>query len=216
MNFLAHLYLSGENEGIKVGNFIGDYMKGSGYLSYPESIRTGVLLHRKIDRFTDTHPLAKQTACFFKPGYGRYAGIVVDIVYDHFLTLSWSRYSIHPLKDFISNAHTLLLKNSHILPAKMQQYLPLMIRNRRLESYSSEQGIHTVLGSMARYTTLPGEQDFAIDTLQKNKPELTAYFHLFMDEIIRYVETTCFVEILKPGNSVKSNFPPRDMIPRKT
>ncbi len=205
MNFLAHLYLSGENEGIRVGNFIGDSIKGSGYQAFPESIRRGVLLHRKIDRFTDTHPITKQTSLFLKPAYGRYAGIVIDIFYDHFLALSWSRYSVHSLQDYIQNAHALLLTYFPILPPKMQQFVPLMIRNRRLESYSSEQGIHHVLRSMSCYTTLPGEQDFALDILQKNKPELTACFHLFMKEMIRYVEKTCRVKILKARNTAKIN-----------
>ncbi len=87
MNFLAHIYLSGDNDEIKLGNFIGDYIKGNAYNKYPPLIRKGILLHRKIDYFTDSHPIVRNHKSFFYDKYHKYAGIIIDIIYDHFLSL---------------------------------------------------------------------------------------------------------------------------------
>lgn len=197
MNFLAHLYLSGENKGIKLGNFIGDYIKGNKYLDFPEDVQGGILLHRRIDSFTDTHPLIKQASIPFKSGYGRYSGIVVDIVFDHFLALNWHSYSTYALKDFTRDTHTILLSNFRILPPKVKKFLPFLIYNRRLESYSFEHGIKKALEIMSQYTSLPEKSDFAIEMLHKNNTVLKENFQIFMKEIVEYVEINFGIEIKK-------------------
>ena len=92
MNFLAHIYLSGEDEGITIGNFIADGIKGKKYLSYPASIQKGILLHRGIDSFTDSHPTVRQSTARLHENYGHYSGVIVDILYDHFLAKNWEEY----------------------------------------------------------------------------------------------------------------------------
>lgn len=198
MNFLAHLYLSGEDEGLKLGNFIGDFIKGSKYLRYPDNIQKGIILHRRIDRFTDLHPMVKESAAFFKQGYGRYSGIIIDIIFDHFLAQKWNEFSIYRLRDFTKNAHAIFLSNFMILPLKVKRFLPFLIQSRRLESYSTEKGFYEVLKIMAHYTSLPNEQDFAMKILIDNKPELLDNFYRFMHSIIHYVESEFKVIIQKP------------------
>ena len=85
MNYLAHLLLSGNNEKIMVGNFVADWVKGRTFDQYPEDIQRGIVMHRAIDSFTDSHPLHKHSRSFFVPSYGHFSGIVVDVLYDHFL-----------------------------------------------------------------------------------------------------------------------------------
>jgi len=92
MNYLAHLYLSGPSEEIKVGNFIGDYVKGNNYNRYSQKIQKGILMHRQIDSFMDNHPITRQSASIFKTRYKRYSSVVIDIIYDHFLATSWNNY----------------------------------------------------------------------------------------------------------------------------
>ena len=93
MNYLGHIFLSGKNEQLLVGNFIGDYVKGKQYLHYPEEIRKGILLHRAIDDFTDRNAHWMNVRELFRPIYKRYAGVVADVVIDHFLAKNWSHFS---------------------------------------------------------------------------------------------------------------------------
>lgn len=93
MNYLAHIYLSGKNRQIQIGNFVGDAVKGKAYNSYPDFFRKGILLHRLIDSFADTHPAVKEAVSLGKPLFGRYSAAVTDIFFDHFLALGFPQYT---------------------------------------------------------------------------------------------------------------------------
>jgi acyl carrier protein phosphodiesterase len=195
MNYLAHIYLSGNEEDVKIGNFIGDYVKGSAFHIYPDKIKQGILLHRFIDSFTDknTHTLdAKQ---LFAPKYRKYAGIVIDIIYDHFLAANWSRYSYLSLRDYIKNFHELLISKNEMLPTEVQEFVPRLIRNDRIYSYKEIEGIRSVLSTMAIYTSLPDHSDFAIDVLEKNYEFLKQNFFLFFSDILYYIKTVHDIDI---------------------
>jgi len=85
LNYLAHIYFSDSCRQVAVGNFIGDFVKGRGYKSYPSGIRKGILLHREIDHFTDNHPVFQETVALLRPSFGRYSGIMADMYYDYLL-----------------------------------------------------------------------------------------------------------------------------------
>ena len=85
MNYLAHIYLSNEEEEITLGNFIADGVKGKKYVQFPLGIQQGILLHRAIDSFTDAHPIVRKSTKRLHKKYGHYSGVIVDILYDHFL-----------------------------------------------------------------------------------------------------------------------------------
>ena len=172
MNFLAHLYLSGESEGIQTGNFIGDYVKGRKFEHYQGEIRQGILLNRAIDNFTDNNPCFQDASRFFHPFYKRYSGIVADVAFDHFLALNWNSYSVYSLRDFTRNAHAVLLSNYLKLPFRVQQFLPVIIRNRRLESYATLEGLEKALATMANYTSLPAMSHHAARVVEKNRESL--------------------------------------------
>jgi acyl carrier protein phosphodiesterase len=199
MNFLAHLYLSGESEGIKTGNFIGDYVKGRKFEDYPGDIRKGILLHRSIDNFTDNHNLFQEARKYFYPEYGRYSGIVGDVVFDHLLAKQWNRFSGHPLRDFARNAHAILLSHYLRLPFRVQQFLPIMIQHKRLESYATTEGLEKALRIMANYTSLPALSLKAIEVLEKNLDPINELFIRFMEEIICFVEEEHQISIRKPA-----------------
>lgn len=101
MNFLAHIYLSGNNEMITIGNFMADGIRGETYKKYPVDIQKGILLHREIDTFTDAHPIVRQSTKRLHKNYGHYSGVIVDILYDHFLAKNWSAYSPVLLNSFV-------------------------------------------------------------------------------------------------------------------
>lgn len=199
MNFLAHLYLSGDNEKVLLGNFIGDYVKGNKYLGYHEEIRRGILLHRRIDHFTDSHPIVKDVSGLFKQGYGRYSGIVVDLFFDHFLALHWNDFSAYRLRDFARNAHAIFLSNFWVLPGRVQQFLPFLIQNKRLESYATENGILKALALMSKYTSLPDATGFAMNVVRKEREYIDRNFIDFMEDMVRYVEGNFEISIKKAG-----------------
>ena len=201
MNFLAHLYLSGDSDSIKIGNFIGDHVKGKQYLSYPEDIQTGILLHRQIDSFTDTHPLVKECAELLRPAYRRYSGIIVDLYFDHFLASLWTRYSDVQLKRFSRHTHAILLKNFFLLPVAVRQFLPFLIRNKRLQSYAEIEGIIKAIEIMGNYTSLPAESHFAKTTLLENYDFLKERFIEFFREIIQFTEEKSGIVLARDGSS---------------
>lgn len=199
MNYLAHLYLSGEDESIMVGNFVGDYVKGKQYLKFPERVQTGILLHRQIDWFTDTHPVAKDCAKRFKTNYGRYSGIVTDVIFDHFLAVNWRKYSVYSLRQFSKNVHAVLLSHYTLLPMRVKLFLPFLIQHKRLESYAGLEGIWQSLAIMGRRTSLPEEADFAVRILKRDFKEIETEFEHFFAELLNFVETNYEIEIKKPS-----------------
>ena len=92
MNFLAHIYVSGDNDLVKIGNFMADSIRGHSYDVYPMEIQKGILLHRSIDSFTDMHPIYRQSKHRLHEKYGHYSGVIMDIFYDHFLAKNWKTY----------------------------------------------------------------------------------------------------------------------------
>jgi acyl carrier protein phosphodiesterase len=195
MNFLAHIYLSGEIDEVKIGNFIGDYVKGRAFHIYPEKIKQGILLHRFIDSFTDTNINTIDAKQLFAPKYRKYSGIVIDIIYDHFLASNWSRYSYTPLEEFIADFHDLLIRSNEMLPKEVQEFVPKLIKNNRLYSYREIGGVWSVLKTMPKYTTLPDHTDFAIETLKNNYEFLKQNFFLFFTDIIYYIKTVHNINI---------------------
>jgi acyl carrier protein phosphodiesterase len=187
MNFLAHLYLSGNDADLMIGNFIADSVKGKSYAKFKPKIQKGILLHRKIDVFTDTHPITKELKSKLSSGYNKHSGIVIDIFYDHFLSVNWDKFSSIPLDYFIKTCHRNILRNIFILPSEIKAYLPFFIVRRRLKSYSRIEGIENVLETMSKYTSLPAASGFAMDVLQSNYSEFNNSFELFFAEMTKMV-----------------------------
>lgn len=188
MNFLAHIYLSGNNEGVIVGNFIGDAIKGNRYNSYEDNIKKGILLHRKIDYFTDNHEIVGISKSKLRVHYGKHAGIVVDIFYDHFLAKNWQSYSNEKLDDFVQNAYKILMAHNNILPDEVMRYLPYMVLYDWLGSYKHIESIKMVLNGMSRRTSLPNKTNYAIEILKNSYYELDNEFKTFFDDIIAFVQ----------------------------
>lgn len=188
MNFLAHLHLSGNNAHIKIGNFIADAVKGNNYLQYNPQIRTGILLHRKIDYFTDRHPITKKINVFFNSKYRKHSGIVTDIIYDYYLANAWEHYSSENFEQYIANTYNLLMQNFGILPLRIKKMLPFFIGRNRLMSYRKMEGIKSVLTAMSKYTSLPYAPDFAIEIMKQNHKYFNEQFYLFYDELLNFTK----------------------------
>src|SRR4051812_26403191 len=126
MNFLAHIYLSGKDDQLMIGNFIADFVKGNKKNDYPDKICKGIELHRGIDDFTDHHEVTGRSKDKLRSKYGKYSGIIVDIYYDHFLAANFQLYSEEPLQQFSENTYRILKENWNKLPPRVHYFLPFM------------------------------------------------------------------------------------------
>lgn len=187
MNHLAHIYLSGDDDGLKIGNFIADSVKGKAYLKYPETIQKGILLHRKIDEFTDSHPIARKSASKFSERFGLYSGVIVDMVYDHFLAANWKDYHSVALKTYSEDFYTLLEENFDQLPARVQGFYPYMVEANWLLMYSTLTGIEEILFQMNRRVKRGVQLHLAVDELRENYSSLETEFRDFFRDLEGYV-----------------------------
>jgi len=199
MNYLSHIYLSGDSEEVKLGNFIGDFVKGQQFQKYPPNVAKGILLHRQIDYFTDTHSIVNECIVKLRPGFGKYSGIIIDIFFDHFLAVNWHHYSIEKLPSFTKRFHAVLLSNFFQLPSQVKMFLPFLIQNKRLQSYGSLEGIEKTLGIMVQHSSLPSEVEFAMKILGEEYQFFNTSFNQFFPEIISFVETKGSFNIVRPG-----------------
>lgn len=183
MNFLAHIYLSNNLKQVTIGNFIADGIRGKTYKKYPKDIQMGILLHREIDTFTDAHPIVRQSTKRLHKNYSHYSGVIVDILYDHFLAKNWSRYSDEPLADYVQKFYSLLQDNFELLPEKTQHMLPYMITGNWLLSYAEIEGIQNVLDGMNRRTKNKSKMNEATRELVKYYDEFEEEFTLFFEEL---------------------------------
>lgn len=186
MNFLAHIYLSGQNDQIRLGNFMADSIKGKKYLKYSKDIQKGIILHRAIDYYTDTHPIFKEGVQRLFPIYGHYSGIIIDIFYDHFLAANWKNYSEIPLKKYTLKFYQLLEENIETLPAKVRNFMPYMIRDNWLLSYAEIEGIDQVLAGMNRRTGSKSGMNLATKELKQYYPEFQQEFERFFEDLIKF------------------------------
>jgi len=183
MNFLAHLYLSGSDVEIQLGNFIGDYVKGKSFTQYPEGVQKGITLHRAIDSFTDKHSSTRECIELFHPGYGRYAGVVVDVLFDHVLANEWYRYSQSDLKSFTRTFYFQMVRKYYLLPDRVRKFLPFMIQSNRLYSYKTIAGTTRAIEIMSSVTSLPDKSDYAMITLNENYDLITSHFNILFPEM---------------------------------
>jgi acyl carrier protein phosphodiesterase len=169
MNFLAHAYLSGPDEKLLTGNFIGDFVKGRQALSaFDPDIARGVELHRLIDDFTDNHPLVMESKKRLRPKYRHYSAVIVDVYYDHFLAKNWAAFHPLPLEKFAQHVYTTITKFSDILPAGVRYMLPYMMRGNWLVNYSRLEGIGRALTGMAQRTPYLSKMEQAVSDLELN------------------------------------------------
>ena len=195
MNFLAHTFLSGNNEEIIVGNFMGDYVKGRNFRHLPDLVRKGIQIHRDIDTFTDSHEITRRSRLRLVEKYRKYAGVIVDIFYDHFLAVTWHDYCAKPLKEFVDHTYDVLKRNYKTLPQGIKVWFPTFLENNWMLAYQRVEGIELVLDRMSANTSLPDHTGFAIETLRKDYAKFQQDFDEFFPRIIDFIEGKYEVDI---------------------
>jgi acyl carrier protein phosphodiesterase len=184
VNFLAHIYLSFGDPGVTLGNLIADSVRGKEYLQYSPAVRKGILLHRAIDTFTDTHPITRGSRQRLFSRYSHYSRVIVDIYYDHFLAKNWDLYSPVGLPRYVAEFYGLLEKNLHWLPAPVQRLTPYMVADNWLLNYRELPGVRRVLEGMSRRASPENKMDQAVHELREHYEDFEREFTAFFDELV--------------------------------
>lgn len=190
MNFLAHLLLAGRDPHLLVGNFIADHVKGRKIDDYPERIQYGIRMHRAIDSFTDQNPIVRKSILRLRPVYSKYAGVIVDMYYDHFLALHWSQYSSESLLTFTTNSYAILQKHSEFLPARSLRTLTYMSADNWLMAYATMEGMQQAFNGMSRRTVFVSGMENAVTDLVRNYPSYREEFNEYFPELQQFVESS--------------------------
>ena len=165
MNYLAHLHLGGQLPAQLLGSLYGDFVKGRLQGQFSPQIEAAIQLHRSIDRFTDSHPLVGEALSRFSLTRRRYAGIVLDVFFDHCLARDWALYADQPLELFTSRVYRALAAEP-ALPGRLAQIAPYMAADDWLGSYREFAVIEQVLRGISRRLTQPEELGYAMQELR--------------------------------------------------
>lgn len=189
MNFLFHLYLSGDDPDILTGNLMGDFVKGRVGEGYPPRLRKGIILHRRIDSFAQNHPLFHRSRKRIDPGYGHWRGVLVDLFYDHFLAAEWDLWSSEPFDSFVERARSMVEANRRYLPERMLEVAPVIFE-RLLPSYREVGGIGSALERMSRRVRRANPLAGGEQELVRNREGLRDDFLGFVPGAKQFVEET--------------------------
>lgn len=186
MNFLAHIQLSGGEQDLLTGNYLGDFVSKKEYEQLPESIQKGVLLHRSIDQFTDRHEITKRSNRLLHEKHGKYAAVLSDIFYDHFLARHWEKFHEQPLQLFANETYQLLEQYHHYFPDQAKAFYQYMCHYNILFRYSELEGIHQVVQGMARRSRFGAHMADGLSTLQEHYTALEQNFLDFYPELEKH------------------------------
>ena len=188
MNHLAHLYLSSDKEEEMVGQFIADAVKGNDFNLYSPDIRQGILLHRWVDSFTDTHDLVKELRAEYRPKLGLYSGVLIDLVFDYFLAKDFQIHSGIELEEFQQFTFSVLNKHEDHFPEKMKKYFFHMKDKEFMMKYAHPVEMADIVRQMGnripRGESLIAAGDFFEDYVEM----ASAYFPAFFKELKREFE----------------------------
>ncbi|PZW94482.1 acyl carrier protein phosphodiesterase [Pseudomonas sp. 478] len=182
MNYLAHLHLGGQRPGQLLGSLYGDFVKGRLQGQFDPEIEAAIQLHRSIDVFTDRHPLVDVSLSRFSLTRRRYAGIVLDVFFDHCLARDWTLYADQPLEQFTSGVYRVLSAEAQ-LPERLAQIAPHMVANDWLGSYQEFAVLEQVLRGISRRLTRPEELAAAMQELRVLYEPLSDDFRLFYPQL---------------------------------
>jgi len=187
MNFLAHAFLAGPDPADRLGGMLGDFVKGPLPAGLPAPVAAGVVLHRRIDSFADAHPAFRASRARVSPERRRYAGIMVDLFYDHFLARRWEEFSSQPLEEFTAETYALLVRHAALLPPRLAHIFPYMRREDWLGTYRALEGVGEALDNMSRHRlTRPNRLAGAAQELEAGYEGFEGDFRAFMRDARRF------------------------------
>lgn len=191
MNYLAHCYLSCSDEDLMIGNLITDFLKKSEVSDYSGRVLEGIDLHRKIDTFTDKHPASLELRALLRKRHGKYASVVVDLVWDYMLCQNWKDYSGTDLDAFAAPIYEIVKKRKDELPNRFASKLENMINSDFLLSYRNVDRMRSSLQWMDKRVNFPSNFVGAILDVQENEAQINEWFKSFFPDVIAFVDEQC-------------------------
>ena len=186
INFLAHLYLAAPTDASRIGNVLGDFVKGTPDSlrgRFPDEVVHGILMHRSLDRFTDAHPAFRESRALLAPERRRFAGIIVDVIFDHFLALHWETFSDVPLTDFIAEMYHTLARHPDWLDDTLRAILPRMREENWLHSYTTLEGLGLTFRRIARRSPRTTPVAGSLEDLTAHYQSFDHAFHQFFPDV---------------------------------
>lgn len=189
MNYLAHIRLAGDDPECLIGNFLGDFVKGRlTEDSYTPGIRRGIVMHRRIDAWTDSHEITRECARLISPERRRWSRVILDIFYDHLLAVNWERYSDERLRDFLNRSYGIILGVADIFPAHAAARINTIIKDGWIEKYRSVSGLSVVFRGMSLRVRRENPLSGSEQELVAHYDEMNEHFNRFFPEILEYVK----------------------------
>jgi acyl carrier protein phosphodiesterase len=184
MNYLAHLYLSDGTPEALLGSILGDFRKGLVIELLDPAIVTAIEQHQVIDCFTDRHPMVREAKQWIAADRRRYAGILLDVFYDYYLSRHWAEYSSVPLRSFIDRFYEVLESHLDLLPEHLALAAPYMIRQDWLGCYGSLEGVALTLMRISRRLRRSNPLAAGIEDLHLNGEKIERSFHEFFPLLV--------------------------------
>ena len=191
MNYLAHCLLSCSEEDILIGNFMTDFLRKKEEPQYEGRILEGIGLHRKIDQYTDSHPASLALRAMLRPRHGKYASVVVDLIWDYFLSKDWANYSSESLNDFALRVYDILSSRKSELPSRLQERLDGMIRGDFLKAYATRKNMEKSLAWMDNRVNFKSAFSEAVHDLDENTEAMQVLFDDFFPDLLQMAEQQC-------------------------
>ena len=186
MNFLAHTYLAGGSDYAIVGSLMGDFVKGPLSGRYGTEITRALTLHRRIDTYTDAHRIVRQSRHRVSPARRRFAGVLVDVFYDHFLARHWDEYNDVPLERFTVRIYSALREHHALLPERLQDIAPRMADADWLGSYRHVEAVGIALDRLGQRLKRGNALLRSADELLAHYDAFDADFRAFFPDVMRF------------------------------
>ncbi|MBR7800157.1 ACP phosphodiesterase [Undibacterium fentianense] len=188
MNYLAHIYLAQHSGDAQLGALLGDFVKGDARKGFHLDIAREIHIHRKIDQYTDQHPIVRQARNYFAIERRRFAGILLDIYYDHVLAKNWSTYSDLELDRFIADFYKKMLARRQFFTATLDLLVPRMIEQDWLGSYQNRDGVNIATHRVSSRLSKNGHllRECLLD-LERHEQVIELGFHEFFPQLQTFV-----------------------------
>jgi acyl carrier protein phosphodiesterase len=183
MNHLAHALLAAPDEDGMLGGLVADFVRGTLDPGLPRGVRAGIALHRSIDTYTDAHPQVAAARALFEPPYRRYAGILLDVWFDHLLARDWPRHADGSLHAFSRAVQALLLRRAAELPARMHGFADYMRRNDLPEAYRERTMIGDVLRGLSQRLSRANPLAHALPVIEAHAVPIQHHFEAFLPDL---------------------------------
>ncbi len=191
MNYLAHVLLSCHDKDLMAGNFIADFLTIKEVKSQPDKIIKGIELHKSIDSYTDQHSAVKSCVLILRPTQGKYSPVIIDILFDYFLTKNWAKFCSIDLVPFITNVYSILNENKESFPEKLKNMLPIMIADDFLMSCANEERLSKTFLRLKKRVKFENHFESILLDLKNHSIDLEFNFLAFFPDLVKHVNSFC-------------------------